>query len=444
MKKLTGIILAFLITGQLLAGGIDNKQNLGSLYMGEPTRNVAIDAADVAAFNPAGVMLGEEGLKMSVDMQYILKTYEHAYTDKVAGEKVTEKQTAPSPIPNLFATYKKDNWGFFGSLTASGGGGTVDYEDGNFTSYYLCNSFAKGLIAGIVKKTGVSENIISVSFADDNVKAFSAYYTLTTGGSYQVNEQVSVALGARYVYASKSIEASAAFTPTVGGAVQAVQDLELEYSETAHGFGGVVSVNYLPLEALRLALRYESQVNLEFELDDKSNAFGTGLLAKLNKVDGSKSRRDLPGLLGFGANYEVDDKLSFATTFTYYLEKDVDWDSYDSDTKTSYNLASKVSNNSHDLAFSAKYNFTEQIWVTAGYMRTENYLSASDYGLSEQMSPALDCNSYCVGGGYKINKDMSVNIAYMLNAYEDDTDSEKDVTYSKRNDVFAIGFEYRM
>ncbi len=416
MKKLTGITLSLVVVGQLLAGGIDNKQNLGSRYMAEPTRNVAIDAADIAVYNPAGVMLGDEGMRISVDMQYILKTYGHAYTDQIAGEKVTEEQTAPSPIPNLFATYKKDNWGLFGSMTASGGGGTVDYEDGNFVSYGICaKSFSSFGAAG---------------FKNDQVKAFSAYYTFASGGSYQVNEQVSVALGARYVYASKNIEASADFVYADGS----TQELSLKYDETAHGFGGIVSVDYLPLDALRLALRYESQVNLEFELDDKSNAYGTAVLAGLNKEDGSTARRDLPGLLGFGANYEVDDKLSFATTFTYYLEKGANWEGEEKD----------VSSNSHDLSFSAKYNFTEQIWATAGYMRTENYLSAADYGLSEQMSPALDCNSYCVGGGYKINKDMSVNLSYMINLYEDDTDSEKGVTYSKRNDVIALGFEYRM
>ena len=115
--------------------------------------------------------------------------------------------------------------------------------------------------------------------------------------------------------------------------------------------GGVVSVDYLPLEDLRLALRYESQVNLDFELEDKSNAYGTGVLKGMGKNDGDKSRRDLPGLLGFGVNYDLNDKLSFASSFTYYLEKDADWEGEEKD----------VSSNSHDLAFSAKYNFNQQI-----------------------------------------------------------------------------------
>ena len=269
---------------------------------------------------------------------------------------------------------------------------------------------------------------------DDKVKAFSSYYTLTTGGAYQVNEQVSLALGARYIYGSKSVEASSDIVAKVGTANIAEKNIELEYSETAHGFGGVASVDYIPMSNLRLALRYESQVNLDFELDDKSNADGKLVLASQHKKDGDKNRRDLPGILGFGVNYDVNDKLSFASSFTYYLEKDADWEGEEKD----------VSSNSHDLAFSAKYNFTEQIWATAGYMRTENYLAASDYGLTEQMSLSLDCNTYCVGTGYQINEDMSVNIAYMLNAYEDDKDNEKGLTYSKRNDVIALGFEYRM
>ena len=264
MKRVLGIALSLLLGGQLFAGGIDNKQNLGSRYMGEPTRNVAIDAADIAAFNPAGVMLGEEGVKISVDLQYILKTYEHTYTDDFQGKEVTEKQDAPSPIPNMFVTYKKDNWGLFGSLTANGGGGTVDYANGNSVTYGLSANFADTLR----KQTGAS----SYSFDNDEVKAFSAYYTFTTGGSYQVNEQVSVALGARYIYASKSVEASSEITLNGGAYSGVLQELELEYAETAHGFGGVVSVDYLPLEDRcgRLALRSRDILQIDTNLDTLS------------------------------------------------------------------------------------------------------------------------------------------------------------------------------
>ncbi len=439
MKKILMLVLGMMVMGQLFAGGIDNKQNLGSLYMGEPTRNVAIDAADIAAFNPAGIMLGEDGLGLRFDCQYVNKKYEHTYTDAREGKKVTKDQNAPSIIPNAFATYKKNNWGLFGSFTINGGGGTVDYKDGNATTYGLCASFASSLKT----KTGAT----AVSFANDAVKASSVYYTMTTGGAYQVNEQISVALGARYIYADKSIEASADFTPVGGVYNGVVQDLKLEYLETAHGFGGVVSVDYVPIDPLRFALRYESQVNLDFELEDKSNTNGTSVLAGQGKKDGDKNRRDLPALLGFGANYEVNDKLSFATSLTYYFDENATWDSYNTTTKTSYNLADKVSDNSYDWALSAKYIFSEKIWGTIGYMRTENNLSASNYTLGEQMSPPLDCNSYSMGGGYKFTKEMSVNLSYMANVYESESGSISNsipVEYSKLNNIFALGFEYRM
>ena len=429
MKKILMLVLGMMVMGQLFAGGVDNKQNLGSLYMGEPTRNVAIDAADIAAFNPAGIMLGEDGLGLRLDCQYVNKKYEHTYTDAREGKKVTKDQNAPSIIPNAFATYKKNNWGLFGSFTINGGGGTVDYKDGNATTYAIGGGYAKQL----------AENGISSSFTNDKVKASSVYYTMTTGGAYQVNEQISVALGARYIYADKSIEAG--LTSSYSG------DISLKYNEKANGFGGVASVNYVPINPLRFAFRYESQVNLDFELKDKSNTVGSQILAGQGKKDGDKNRRDLPALLGLGANYEVNDKLSFATSLTYYFDENATWDSYNTTTKTSYNLADKVSDNSYDWALSAKYIFSEKIWGTIGYMRTENNLSASNYTLGEQMSPPLDCNSYSMGGGYKFTKDMSVNLSYMANVYESESGSISNsipVEYSKLNNIFALGFEYRM
>ncbi len=427
MKRILMLVLGTMVVGQLVAGGIDNKQNLGSRYIGEPTRNAAVDAPDIAAFNPAGIMFGYEGWDFSVDCQYILKTYEHTYTDARVGKEVTKEQNTPSTIPNAFATYKKNDWGFFGCFTTNGGGGTVDYKDGNATTFALGTSLATKLNGGT----------LSVNFSDDKVKANSVYYTFTTGGAYQVTDQVSVALGARYVYADKSVEAS---MTSAAGAVS------LDYGETASGFGGVASVDYVPFKPLRFALRYESQVNLDFELDDKSNTLGKSVLSSQGKKDGDKNRRDLPALLGFGANYEVNDKLSFATSLTYYFDKNATWDNYDSNLNK-YNVADKVTDNSYDLAFSAKYNFSERIWGTIGYMRTENGLPANDYTLVEQMSPPLDCNSYACGGGYKFTEKFGVNISYMLNDYKDETGligGSVSTKYSKLNNIFALGFEYKL
>ena len=349
---------------------------------------------------------------------------------------MTKDQNAPSPIPNIFATYKKDNWGAFGCFTVSGGGGTVDYKDGNATTYGLGANFASKLKAAVAAKAGAPESAVTVAFEDDNAQAVSVYYTFAAGGSYQVNEQVSVAAGARYIYADKSIDASCDFTPDVAGNKQDVQHMSLKYDETAQGVGGVASVNYVPIKPLRLALRYESKVDLKFKLKDKSNELGKQVLASSGKEDDGKYRRDLPALLGFGANYKLDDKWSFATAFTYYFEKDANWEG----------VEQKVSSNSHDLAFSTRYNFTEKIWGTLGYLRTENYLPASDFTLAEQMSPPLDCNTYTVGAGYLINKNMSVNLSFMSCIYEDDSAGEgaSKVTYGKRNDILAFGFEYSM
>jgi len=91
MKKILVTLVSMSLFALALAGGIDNKQNFGTKYIGSTSRNAAVDGADIAAYNPAGVMMGQDGLKLSVDGQYILKTYEHAYTNALENKDITSK-----------------------------------------------------------------------------------------------------------------------------------------------------------------------------------------------------------------------------------------------------------------------------------------------------------------------------------------------------------------
>ncbi|MFO7752238.1 MAG: long-chain fatty acid transport protein, partial [Desulfobacteraceae bacterium] len=83
MKKLLLSALAIALTLTaipqfVLAGGIENKQNFSARYTATGSRNAAIDGADIAAYNPAGIMMKEDnGFLFQVDVQYILKDYEH-------------------------------------------------------------------------------------------------------------------------------------------------------------------------------------------------------------------------------------------------------------------------------------------------------------------------------------------------------------------------------
>ncbi len=132
MKKILIVlcVAGFIVSlaSPLMAGGIDSKTNWSVEYIRTLNRNAAIDSADIAAYNPAGVMKMEDGFYGNLSVQYIDKDY----TNEVGG--VDLDSVEPSLVPGMFAVYKQDRWAGFFAFTITGGGGYVDYSEGNYTT----------------------------------------------------------------------------------------------------------------------------------------------------------------------------------------------------------------------------------------------------------------------------------------------------------------------
>ena len=79
MKKLLVLLcVAGLIAASaspLFAGGIINKQNLSADYLRTMNRNAATDYADIAVYNPAGIMKMADGGYAKLDIMYFDKDY---------------------------------------------------------------------------------------------------------------------------------------------------------------------------------------------------------------------------------------------------------------------------------------------------------------------------------------------------------------------------------
>jgi len=256
-------------------------------------------------------------------------------------------------------------------------------------------------------------------------------------------------LGARFIKATSEIDGSVDFA----NKVPTMEQLLVKYSQEATGVGGVLSIDYKPMDNLNLALRYDSKVPLDFktDIDDKTkaNKLGSGTLTSFDIVDGEKYARDLPGIIALGASWDFSEKLNFSNSFTYYLEKSADWDEYTNDDGKKVKRADDVGSNAFDLGLSATYKILPQLWTSAGYLYTKTDLDTKDYGLSNIMSPPLSCNTLALGAGYQINENIGVNFGYMINMYEDASADEVigkslDIKYSRNNHVFALGMEYNL
>ena len=138
MKKILVVlcVAGFIVSlaSPLMAGGIVNKQNLSSEYLRTISRNAATDAADVTVYNPAGVMKMEDGIYGNLGLFYASKKY----NNEIGGTDYDSDE--PSLIPGLFALYKQDKWAGFFAFTIPGGGGKVDYKDGDATTLGLAQA----------------------------------------------------------------------------------------------------------------------------------------------------------------------------------------------------------------------------------------------------------------------------------------------------------------
>ncbi|MDR2767916.1 MAG: hypothetical protein LBB82_06275, partial [Treponema sp.] len=247
MKKFTFLLLALVLpvaAGNLFAGSLDSLSNQSERFMMTTSRNAATDAADIAAFNPAGIVFLPKGLHIDVSVQTLLKFYEQQ-AKLGANEKTFEQDLPTWALPNLYVVY---NFGDIGpgklGLYLSGGvpagGGDLDWNG------------TAGLNAAL---SGAGT---SLSF-----KASSIYYGIGLGGAYSfLEDKLAVSLGGRLVIARRGVE--------MGATVPGLGEVSAEFDYNAVGITPIIGIDVRPIDKLTLAARYEFTTNLKFEYEEKS------------------------------------------------------------------------------------------------------------------------------------------------------------------------------
>ena len=420
MKKWAIIFICIVICGfssYALAGGIDNKQNFSAAYAATGSRNAALEGGDIAAYNPAGLAHLKDGTHLEVDTQFLYLDYAHEVDGRDYG------LTHLIKCPTTFITHKKGKWAAYGTFTINGGGGDVEYEDGN--------SITKGL--GYAISAGKFGHTPGGSLDDEYAYSQCYYYTFTAGGAYTFSDQLSMAGGLRYIITDKEVEIHGTYS--IGN-----EYILGKYAMDAKGWGGVLSLNYKHSDQLNLSLRYETIVKLDWDTEVDENSRGTVgeiILTANGRVHGQTYARDLPAVLALGAEYKVLPDLTLAPSFTYYFEKDADMDTQNA----------KVDKNSYDLGLAARYHINESWAATLGYMYTNVGIDADDFGIIEKMNPPLDCHTVNIGGQYKMNEKWMFTMGLMGSFYVDDSakadaNGNPPTTYKKTVTTLAIGVNY--
>jgi long-chain fatty acid transport protein len=388
--------MIFTLSGPAMAGSVIHNSNVSPEYIRTFTRNASSDAADAAHYNPAGTVWMANGLYLSIGNQFIMKEYSHSNTN-ASGVTTTWKDNKPVFLfPNMYVMFKQDKFAIFGGINVPGGGGGLDYSD------------------------GVYHPLINVASAT----GFTAHVNSFLGGAYKINDMFSVALTGRFIYGFGDVSSSSDTA------------LLKEYDAKAQGFGGVLSLNARPIKGLTIALRYESVIKLEWEMENNEDAFISV---------GEKRQEDLPPVLAFGISYAINPAMRVEMNFNLYMSKQATWEHENDFILGDDDNFQDRHDNGYDLAGSFEYKLNQKLALSVGAMWTVGGAGPDSF---DYLRPATDVFTLGLGATYSIDDSMKVTIAasnswYLDGELNSDSSGDKVLDLSKSATVLAIGFQYR-
>jgi long-chain fatty acid transport protein len=369
------IVLMVGLASSLQAGGIINKQNLSADYIRTLNRNAATDMADAAVYNPAGTAMMEDGLYLKADAIYLMKDYSNQLPSSPPFNLGTLDSEEPSIIPGLFAVYKHDRWSGFFAVSIPGGGGKVDFEDGNSRTALLAFGYA-GLLG--------LPALAAPTTADQSIEADSYYVGYSLGASYKIFDSLSLGGGIRFVDAYQKFKGYARNSATG-------QSVNVKIEREDEAFNYFLGLDYQPIKDLNIALTYMSNTPLNFKADTRDSTSFLGpnsISSRVGWVDGTHEREDLPGYIGAGVSYFIiPGTLRIEPNLTYYLEKQAKLEGS--------RFQDSMPGNSYDIGVTLEYILNPQWRFSLGYLHTEIKGMESQDLLPE--APELDANTIGLG-----------------------------------------------
>ncbi len=424
---LAAALAVLLAAGPAAAGGIINKQNQSADYMRTLNRNAATDYADIASYNPAGIMQMANGLYGKLDVMY----FDKDYSNDVPGFGTLD-QNEPSIIPGLFTIYKQDKWAGFFAFTVPAGGGELNYKDGNARTVALASGVAAGANARLAAGGAPSFFFYDqIDPGEIEVKQ-STVLGFTVGASYALSDAWSVAVGTRYSRGVREFDGQVTISATnplnLGGG-QLNPDLtpSINLQEEADGWAGILGVNFTPNDKFSTALTFISNTKMDYNMDVNRDTLG--IAPALGFADGSNRRIDIPALLGFGASYRFLPELKVDLNYTYYFEKYATIDTYDNE------------GDSWDLGISAEYTFNPQWKASVGYLMTEINVSDNQQ-INEPEEPKLDANTLAGGLVWSPIPDLALTLGGAYVMY-DEVEDDNGIEYDKTVWNASVGVQYR-
>ena len=206
-------------------------------------------------------------------------------------------------------------------------------------------------------------------------------------------------------------------------------NLTLDCSQNGFGITPIIGVD-VNLGKLNLAAKYEFRTKLNLENESTNSANVDALMPAY--ANGAKVRSDIPGILTLGAQYSVLPSVRVAAGFHYYWDKDAK------------GTAIKNGDNTWEALLGVEWDINKKWLVSVGAQRTQYGFKDGDMS---DLNFNINSTALCIGGAYKFNDRMKLNIGYMHSFYgehnvEGVVAGMNDL-YTRKNDVIGASFDIK-
>ncbi|MDA3905640.1 MAG: hypothetical protein PF484_06155, partial [Bacteroidales bacterium] len=198
-KKLLLFVSLFLVSTFAFSGGLVTNTNQSTAW----TRMLIRDAStgiDAVFYNPAGLSKLSDGFHFSINNQTLSQTQDINSTFPYLNSYDFEGTVSAPMFPSVYGVYKKGKMAFSFGFNPVGGGGGATFDNG-LPSMEIPFAGMVPLFDGALDPLGGSVNGYSMNMFFEGT---SVYFGLQAGVTYEVNDMLSVYLGARYVMAKNT------------------------------------------------------------------------------------------------------------------------------------------------------------------------------------------------------------------------------------------------
>jgi long-chain fatty acid transport protein len=437
MKKIFISFLSLLMAVNLAyAGGLVHNNNQSAAWARMLVRD-ASTSIDAVFYNPAGLTKLSDGLHLSVSNQSIFQKRTLNFSNSVImPDKEYEGSVNALFFPNFYAAYKTGNLVASFGFVPIGGGGSASYDDGAPSFDLLLNQ--------AVVPAYVPLGATGLAGRNSSLEGSSVYFGFQAGLSYAINDMISFYAGGRYVMAKNKYKISItdielstadpnatldyATVEALAGAAAAagLADIVVDAEQKGGAVTPIIGVNLALMEdALNVGIKYEFKTSMEVENETASDNIGAF-------PDGEKENADIPAMLSVGVGYKFSDQFSAQIGFHNYFDKNTEWGETEG----------LIDNNYWELALGFEYNISEQLLLSAGFLRAQTGVNKLAY--NDDLSYSLSSNTFGLGGAYKINEMLTLQFGGYYTAYTPETLDYTVYTqkYEKTNMAIAIGLDF--